>query len=146
MASATPAIDSDSVHLTVTSPPFLDVVQYARDNWLRCWFNGLDAGAIGQRITMSRTLEEWSEEMSQVMAELHRVTRRGGWLAFEVGEVRGGTVNLEETIAPVGVAAGFRCMAILINSQQFTKTANIWGVDNNRRGTNSNRIVLFRKA
>ena len=146
MASATPAIDSDSVHLTVTSPPFLDVVQYARDNWLRYWFNGLDAGAIGQRITMSRTLEEWSEEMSQVMAELHRVTRRGGWLAFEVGEVRGGTVNLEETIAPVGVAAGFKCTAILINSQQFTKTANIWGVDNNRRGTNSNRIVLFRKA
>jgi len=146
MASATPAIDSDSVHLTVTSPPFLDVVQYARDNWLRCWFNGLDAGAIGQRITMSRTLEEWSEEMSQVMAELYRVTRRGGWLAFEVGEVRGGTVNLEETIAPVGVAAGFKCTAILINSQQFTKTANIWGVDNNRRGTNSNRIVLFRKA
>jgi DNA modification methylase len=146
MASATTAIESGSVHLTVTSPPFLDVVQYARDNWLRCWFNGLDAEAIGQRITMSRTLEEWTVEMSQVMAELHRVTRYGGWLAFEVGEVRGGTVNLEETVAPVGVAAGFKCIAILINSQQFTKTANIWGVDNNRRGTNSNRIVLFRKT
>jgi hypothetical protein len=146
MASATPAIDTGSVHLTVTSPPFLDVVHYAKDNWLRCWFNGLDAEAVGQRITMSRTLEEWSEEMGQVLAELHRVTRRGGWLAFEVGEVRGGTVNLEETIAPLGVAAGFKCIAILINSQQFTKTANIWGVDNNRRGTNSNRIVLFRKG
>ena len=146
MACATPAIDTGSVHLTVTSPPFLDVVHYAKDNWLRCWFNGLDAEAVGQRITMSRTLEEWSEEMGQVLAELHRVTRRGGWLAFEVGEVRGGTVNLEETIAPLGVAAGFKCIAILINSQQFTKTANIWGVDNNRRGTNSNRIVLFRKG
>jgi hypothetical protein len=74
------------------------------------------------------------------------VTRRGGWLAFEVGEVRGRTINLEETIAPIGVAANFKCIAILINSQQFTKTANIWGVDNNRRGTNSNRIVLFEKA
>ena len=145
MASSTPAIESGSVHLTVTSPPFLDVVQYARDNWLRCWFNGLDAEAIGQRITMSRTLEEWSVEMGLVMAELHRITRRGGWLAFEVGEVRGGTVKLEETVAPIGVAAGFECTAILINAQQFTKTANIWGVDNNRRGTNSNRIVLFRK-
>ena len=145
MASATPAIESESVHLTVTSPPFLDVVQYGRDNWLRCWFNGLDAEAIGQRTTMSRTLEEWSVEMGQVMAELYRVTRRGGWLAFEVGEVRGGTVNLEEAVAPIGAAAGFKCVAILINSQQFTKTANIWGVDNNRRGTNSNRIVLFQK-
>jgi hypothetical protein len=145
MASSTPAIDAGSVHLTVTSPPFLDVVQYARDNWLRCWFNGLDAEAIGQRITMSRTLEEWSAEMGLVLAELYRVTRRRGWLAFEVGEVRGGTLKLEETVAPLGIAAGFECAAILINAQQFTKTANIWGVDNNRRGTNSNRIVLFRK-
>ena len=29
--------------------------------------------------------------------------------------------------------------------QRFTKTANIWGVGNNRLGTNTNRIVVFRK-
>jgi hypothetical protein len=34
---------------------------------------------------------------------------------------------------------------LLINSQQFTKTAACWGVDNNRKGTNTNRIVLFRR-
>jgi len=33
----------------------------------------------------------------------------------------------------------------MINRQQFTKTSNIWGVGNNRGGTNTNRIVLFRK-
>jgi len=30
--------------------------------------------------------------------------------------------------------------------QHLTKPANIWGVKNNRLGTNSNRMVLFRKA
>ena len=35
--------------------------------------------------------------------------------------------------------------AVAINAQKFTKTANIWGVSNNSKGTNSNRIVLFRK-
>jgi len=34
---------------------------------------------------------------------------------------------------------------VIINSQSFTKTSNCWGVDNNKRGTNSNRIVVFRK-
>ena len=34
---------------------------------------------------------------------------------------------------------------ILINQQQFTKTSNIWGVDNMAGGTNTNRIVLFCK-
>ena len=144
-ARATDDIATGSVQLTVTSPPFLDVVQYARDNWLRCWFNGFDAEKVGERITMSKTVEEWETEMAAVFQELYRVTRHGGWVAFEVGEVRRGTVKLEEAVAPLGVAAGFDCSAILINAQRFTKTANIWGVKNNNLGTNSNRIVLFQK-
>jgi hypothetical protein len=144
-ACATDGIPAGSVQLTVTSPPFLDVVQYARDNWLRCWFNGYDAEKIGGTITMSKTVEDWTAEMTAVFRELHRVTRPGGWVAFEVGEVRRGTVNLDEIIAPVGISGGFDCSAILINAQRFTKTANIWGVKNNSLGTNSNRIVLFRK-
>ena len=144
-ASATAAIAAESVQLTVTSPPFLDVVQYARDNWLRCWFNGLDADAIGARITMSRTEQEWAQDMRPVLGELYRVTRPGGWVAFEVGEIRRGELKLEETVVPLGIDAGFDCSAILINAQRFTKTANIWGVANNRLGTNSNRIVLFQK-
>ena len=46
----------------------------------------------------------------------------------------------------IGIGAGFACEAILINEQRFTKTANIWGVGNNEAGTNSNRIVVFRKT
>jgi DNA modification methylase len=145
-AGSTGDIPAGTVQLTVTSPPFLDVVQYARDNWLRCWFNGLDAEAIGGRITMAREVGEWAAAMAPVFAELYRVTRAGGWVAFEVGEVRRGAVKLEEIVAPLGVNAGFHCEAILINTQRFTKTANIWGVANNRLGTNSNRIVLFRKT
>jgi len=145
-ARATSDIPSGTVQLTVTSPPFLDVVQYARDNWLRCWFNGFDADKIGNDLTMSGAVEEWEAEMANVFRELYRVTRTGGWVAFEVGEVRRGTVKLEEIVAPLGVRAGFQCTAILINAQRFTKTANIWGVKNNNLGTNSNRIVLYRKA
>jgi len=57
-ASSTPTIADDSVQLTVTSPPFLNVVQYAKDNWLRCWFNGLDAEEIGAGITMAGSVNE----------------------------------------------------------------------------------------
>jgi hypothetical protein len=120
-------------------------VQYAQDNWLRCWFNGLDAGDIATHITMSRTVEEWETQMRRVFAELHRITKRGGWVAFEVGEVRKGKIRLEEHVVPLGIDAGFNCEALLINQQRFTKTANIWGVGNNRAGTNTNRIVVFRK-
>jgi len=144
-AEATPGLEPGSVQLTVTSPPFLDVVQYQADNWLRCWFCGLDAAAVGRGITMAKTVEAWADAMGRVFRELHRVTAPGGHVAFEVGEVRKGTVRLEEVVLPLGLAAGFRAMGVLINQQTFTKTSNIWGVGNMAAGTNTNRIVVFRK-
>ena len=145
-ARKTSSIRSSSVHLTVTSPPFLNIVQYAQDNWLRCWFNGLDAEKIGRTITMSSTIERWIDVMSEVFKELYRITKRQGWIVFEVGEVRKGKVRLEECVVEMGLNAGFHCEAIMINSQKFTKTANIWGISNNKRGTNTNRIVIFQKS
>jgi len=145
-ATATKQIKKNSVALTVTSPPFLDVVQYADDNWLRCWFNNINIKEVATRITMSKTVEEWGAKMQQVFNELYRVTKPGGIVAFEVGEVRGGKVKLEELVVPLGLQAGFDCDGIIINQQEFTKTANIWGVNNNTSGTNSNRIVVFRKV
>ncbi|WP_300166312.1 DNA methyltransferase [Methanofollis sp.] len=144
-ADETPAIPDASVALTVTSPPFLDIVQYAKDNWLRCWFNGLDAAEVGAGITTARTVEEWQAVMGRVFAELFRVTRPGGRVAFEVGEVRHGRVALDEHVVPLGAGAGFLPEGIMVNSQAFTKTSNIWGIANNAGGTNTNRIVLFRK-
>ncbi len=144
-AAETSEIGTDSVHLTVTSPPFLNIVQYSNDNWLRCWFNGLDAETIGAEITFSRTLPDWTSAMEAVIKELYRITKPGGWVAFEVGEVKNKKIPLDEHVAPLGIRVGFKCVGLLINAQEFTKTSNIWGVDNNRRGTNTNRIVLFLK-
>jgi len=138
-------LPDNTVNLVVTSPPFLDVVDYALDNWLRCWFNGIDVKAIADQITIETTLEGWAAFMRETLRELYRVVRPEGWIAFEVGEVRKGTILLDETIAPLGEEVGLRCRAILVNRQTFTKTSNCWGVENNRRGTNSNRIVLFQK-
>lgn len=143
-SDATPALRDGSVALVVTSPPFLDVVDYATDNWLRCWFIGIDARSV--RLTVPKKLEDWQRAMTAVFYELARVLRKGGHVAFEVGEVRAGTIRLEEAVVPCGHAGGLEPVLILINAQEFTKTANCWGVDNNSKGTNTNRIVLFRKS
>jgi hypothetical protein len=143
-ASQTPQIASNSIALVVTSPPFLDVVDYAGDNWLRCWFLGIDPKSV--HLTVPKKLDAWQESMTAVFRELHRVLKPGGHVAFEVGEVRGGKIKLEETVLPCGISAGLEPILVLINDQKFTKTANCWGVDNNFKGTNTNRIVLFRKS
>jgi hypothetical protein len=143
-ARATPEIPANSVALVVTSPPFLDVVDYAGDNWLRCWFLGIDPESV--HLTIPKKLALWQSEMTAVFHELERVLRPGGHVAFEVGEVRSGTIKLEETVIQCGLDAGLTPRLVLINDQKFTKTANCWGVDNNNKGTNTNRIVLFQKT
>src|SRR6185369_5230325 len=105
-AAATPAIKSGSVQLVVTSPPFLDVVDYAGDNWLRCWFVGLDAKTI--KITVPKKIDVWKEAMTGVFRELSRVLKVGGHVAFEVGEVRAGKVRLEEAVLECGAEVGLR--------------------------------------
>ena len=143
LASATPSVPDHSVSLVVTSPPFLDVVQYAADNWLRCWFAGIDVNAVP--IAMHRTEEAWSLMVRQTLIEQARVLRPGGHVAFEVGEVRGGKLLLERLVWAAATNLPFDRLAVLVNQQEFTKTANCWGVANNAKGTNSNRIVVLRR-
>lgn len=142
-AECTPEIADGSVDLIVTSPPFLDVVDYPVDNWLRCWFAGIDAEAVP--VTLHRSLDDWRDFIAAGFREFARVVRPGGKIAFEVGEVRGGRVALEHAVLAAAKGLPLDPLAIMINRQVFTKTAQCWGVDNNAKGTNSNRIVVFER-
>ena len=135
-------IPNDSASLVVTSPPFLNVVDYQGDNWLRCWFIGVDSKNIN--ISQHRKITEWEKTMTDVLCDLKRIVTPGGYIAFEVGEVRGGEILLEENVLRCGVKAGLEPIIIMINQQEFTKTANAWGVINAKKGTNTHRIVLFK--
>ena len=143
-ADASGFIRDASASLVVTSPPFLNIVQYASDNWLRCWFAGIDVDAVA--IGMHRTETAWTSMVRSTLAEQARIVRPGGHIAFEVGEVRHGKVLLERLVWQAAEGLPFERLAVMVNQQEFTKTANCWGVSNNASGTNTNRIVVFRRT
>lgn len=136
-------IPDEAVTLTVTSPPFLDIVNYEADNWLRCWFLGVDPTKV--QIAKHRTVDGWQAFTASTLKELARITRPGGHIAFEVGEVRNGTVRLEEHVIAAASGLPLTTLGVMINQQDFTKTSNCWGVSNNTSGTNSNRIVILQR-
>ena len=142
-AHDTPMLRDGEVDLIVTSPPFLDVVDYRGDNWLRLWFAGIEAASVP--IARHATPLAWEAFVRGAFASFARVVRPGGIVAFEVGEVRGGRIALERHVAAAIAGLPFALIGVMLNRQRFTKTAQCWGVANNSGGTNSNRIVLARR-
>ena len=144
MSHQTKQIPDSCIDLVVTSPPFLDVVDYDTDNWLRNWFIGIDAATVN--ITMTKSISDWRDFIHATLNELSRVLRSDGCVAFEVGEVRSAKVRLELEVVAAAAKTPFETLGVMVNQQNFTKTSNCWGVENNSLGTNSNRIVILRNA
>ena len=131
------------VSLAVTSPPFLDIVNYKADNWMRCWFADIDPEEVG--ITQSGKLETWKLLVRDALDNVAAISAPGSAFAFEVGEVRNGSLLLDEIVVDVARETVWDPVCVVVNEQAFTKTSNTWGIANNRKGTNSNRIVVMRR-
>lgn len=135
-------LESESVHLIVTSPPFLNVVNYRQDNWLRCWFAGVDPNKIPK---LTSSVAQWTENISLAIREMLRILKPRGHIAIEVGEIKRGQIKMEDLIVNAGSRCGISPKEIYLNEQNFTKTSHCWGIENNKSGTNTNRIVVFQK-
>src|ERR1035438_7607353 len=70
-ADSTPQIAKNSVSLIVTGPPGLKPYDYCRDNWLGCWFVGLDPESVP--VSVHAELDTWQQETTGVFVELYRV-------------------------------------------------------------------------
>lgn len=142
----------NSVDLVITSPPFLNKVNYFDDNWMRAWFLGCEESFNRNDLTVTPDLKKWSIFMRDVMFELGRVLKPGAHAVIEVGEVvlGGRSLNLDEILLehlPLSVPGG-RLLGreVFINAQNFTKLANCWDVKNNKKGTNTNRCLVLQKS
>ena len=137
-------LEDSSVDLIITSPPFMNIVSYRKDNWLRCWFGNIDANKID--ISEYSSVYGWREFIRKSLHEMCRVVRPDGKLVIEVGEIRKSSILLEEEVVAASDELPVNLDSVMINQQQFTKTSNLWGIDNNKKGTNTNRIVLMTRA
>ena len=144
-------VAANSVDLVITSPPFLDKVDYAKDNWMRAWFIGVEEDVDASEMAIFSNPKEWLFFMRQAIVEMGRVLKVGGRAVIEVGEVEiaGQTLFLEELLAtlfPLQLRSGRLVVdEIFLHSQEFTKLANCWDVTNNQKGTNTHRCLVIRK-
>ncbi|EKO17183.1 DNA methyltransferase [Leptospira kirschneri] len=139
------SLQDGTVDLVITSPPFLDKVNYEEDNWLRYWFLDIKL-PDHKKPSIFSTLSAWTDFIRDTLKELSRVLKPDGVCVMEVGDIKKGQTvfNLDEYVIQAASGSGLEWETTFINDQKFTKLSNCWNVLNNEKGTNSNRCVVFR--
>ena len=139
------SIKDATVDLVITSPPFLDKVNYIEDNWMKAWFLDIDSSHT-KGISILSSLEDWKNFIHKTLKELSKKMKMNSFLVMEVGEVEQNKklLPLDETVILASMNSGFVWEKTYINSQKFTKLSNCWNISNNEKGTNSNRCVVLR--
>ena len=85
-ARSLPFADS-SVDLVLTSPPYYDTLDYARDNRLRLWFLGQrNWKELDRHLTKSNS--DYEDQMRACLKEMFRILKPGKVCVLVVGEVQ----------------------------------------------------------
>ncbi|MFW5983493.1 MAG: DNA methyltransferase [bacterium] len=140
-------ISDNCVDLIVTSPPFLDLVNYLDDNWLRFWFLGINIDKYMGKIVQSTSLKEYGDFLFDSLKEMYRVLKPGKYCIVEVGDVNyyGKKVYLDELVNKLASVVGFNIEKILINEITQPNISKEFRRKPPGQGTKTNRCVVMRK-
>lgn len=87
-------IKDNSATLVVTSPPYLNLVNYASNNWLRLWMLGYEKANLKEHIKLSDNLKlaQWQEFIFAYLNNIYHKIKPGGTLCLIVGTVYGSPI------------------------------------------------------
>ena len=73
--------------LVLTSPPYLNVVNYAKQNWIRLWFLGENSDGVSDALDDTLPLGPWLDFMEEVVDGLVPFLSPNGIVVLVVGDV-----------------------------------------------------------
>jgi len=145
--SRTLPIESDSVDLVVTSPPFLNVINYIDDNWLRFWFLGFNKEELRTTLIQTGDIQEYKNFIKDSLKEMNRVLKKDKYCIVEVGDVKHKSekMYLDHIIVELAKDIGFKIEKIMINYMESPRIPKAFRRKEPGQGTNTNRCVIMRK-
>jgi DNA methylase len=143
-----------SVDLVVTSPPYMAVLDYAWNNWLRLWWLGCDRREERGKLILSRREDVYRAFMRDTCAELHRVLRDDSAAVLVVGDVKG--LNSALLIAEEAVQVGFDVECVIDDVYELGARSMLvlnsrkWGYERDAHAEKSSvlidRCLVLRKG
>ena len=140
-------LKDNSVDLIITSPPFLNVINYIDDNWLRFWFLGYDRNKLRDKLVQTGDLNQYKEFIKDSLKEMNRVLKLGKYCVVEVGDVmhKSKKIYLDHVIVELAKDLGFEIEKIMINYMEAPKISRAFSRKEEWQGTKTNRCVVMRK-
>lgn len=108
------------VDLILTSPPYLGIVNYAKQNWIRSWFLNQDPKSVSEELDDDLNLEEWIDFSRQVIKQLKAFLKKDGVAVFVIGDVAKSKNSI------ISLAREF---ALMVREENLFK--NIWCINDN---------------
>lgn len=152
-------IKASSIDLVVTSPPYLQVVNYGTANWIRLWLLGLDgvsrdSGLGRQRLDLAldhrHTYSSYRDFLLRTLRGVGRILKKDGVAVFVIGDVADpgkGPIPLAAKIwQDIGDWTGLRQLDLIEDELPVqNKVSRIWG-DTKGQATNRDcALVLARR-
>jgi DNA modification methylase len=81
-------IESNSIDLIITSPPYFNVINYAYDNRVRLWMIGSDYKTTHKTLMNTSSIPKYTDFVQNTMKELYRVLKDNSWAIIVVGDVK----------------------------------------------------------
>lgn len=135
------------VDLIVTSPPYLGIVNYAKQNWIRSWFLSQDPESVSKELDDDLSLHEWVTFSKAVVTELKKFLKRDGIAVFVIGDVaksRTSVIPLARDFAlMIRESKLFKYVWCINDAISDTdKTTRIWA-DTKGNATATDRVVFL---
>jgi len=135
------------VSLILTSPPYLGIVNYAKQNWIRSWFLDESPNKVSEVLDDDLNLNEWIDFSKAVIIQLKAFLKKDGVAIFIIGDVaksRTSVIPLAREFARMvrenKIFKNIWCINDAIADTD--KTTRIWA-DTKGNATATDRIVFL---
>jgi DNA modification methylase len=108
----------NKVSLVLTSPPYLGIVNYAKQNWIRSWFLIQDPLQVSKDLDDDLNLHEWIKFSKAVAVQIKTLLKKNGVAIFIIGDV----AKSRTSVIPLA-----REFALMVRENRIFK--NVWCIN-----------------
>ncbi len=123
--------ESDSVDFVLTSPPYMHMLNYTWNNWIRLWWLGADRKKERDSLDITSDVQKYRSFIKSCLKEIYRVLKPNSRAVLVVGDAKkhrsSGTtvVRTGQLIAEAAMAVGFDIEQVIDDTYNVNKRSYV---------------------